>query len=89
MTMRVVKGDRHVLEVLDSDNITLDSTYHKCRWYFPDDKARPRGLRVSHTFKKRGRVQPTFRVDCLDGTIYRGYMNIIVLEESSINDSTN
>ena len=70
--------------------IDLCAVTWKCRWYFTDDKARPRGFEVSHTFNKVGRCFAVYHVkNKLDGSRMNGYLTIDVLPEMSINDKTN
>jgi len=80
---KVIQGDRFPLEARYGDgSADLCTVTWKCRWYFNDDKSRPRGFKVLHTFNKVGRVIAQYHIkNKIDGSRMDGYTIIDVLPE--------
>lgn len=56
----------------------------KCRWYFTDDKSRPRGFRVIHKFKKPGIYRAIYHIkNKFDGSRMDGYATVEVRRDLS------
>jgi hypothetical protein len=80
---KVLVGQQFPLEVLyGGGEFKLCTVTWRCRWHFSDDQSRPRGFRVSHKFKKPGRVIARYHIkNNFDGSRMDGYMLVDVMEE--------
>lgn len=78
---KVVAGDRVPIKiVVDDGSVELCIITWKCRWYFNDDKSRPRGFRVMHRFNKPGITTASYHItNKIDGSRMDGYTEIEVI----------